>query len=228
MEILKSAISLICGTIKRVQWYLPPLLLDPFDVVERLWGVSYPIPQWVAWALFGLGWFVAIVVTYHELRMQKIVLERRLEQEIDPIKVEQRKQHFTRLADIADSLLSGRLKDIQEGVDPQDKDESRPMYAVFTEYNVDMLEEYSLTELVDRLGSNLDSACYKFGKWDVMDCFQPHLKAESSEVESKGIKNTISENPLELIGTLRILSSRKTFKGTCPVCKGWTAPNRRL
>uniref|UniRef100_A0A6M3LC15 Uncharacterized protein n=1 Tax=viral metagenome TaxID=1070528 RepID=A0A6M3LC15_9ZZZZ len=46
-----------------------------FDVVERLWGMSYPIPQWVAWGLFGLGWFIAFVMTYHELRIQKANLE---------------------------------------------------------------------------------------------------------------------------------------------------------
>ena len=31
--------------------------------------MNYPPPQWLAWALFGLGWFIAIVLTYHELRM---------------------------------------------------------------------------------------------------------------------------------------------------------------
>jgi len=78
MDILKSVLLFVCGTLKRIQWYLPPLLLDPFDAVERLFGINYPVPQWLAWALFGMGWFMAFVMTYHEMRLQKISLEKQL------------------------------------------------------------------------------------------------------------------------------------------------------
>jgi hypothetical protein len=149
------------------------------------------------------------------------VLEEHIKKRVDPVISQRRQEHFSRLTDIADSLLSGRLKDIQEILDPGDKDASHPKYAVFTEYDVDVLEEYSLMELIDRLGHNLDGACYKFGKWDVMDFFMSHIKAENAELESKGILAAIRDNPLGLIETLRILSSRGTFKGNCPVCENW-------
>ena len=38
--------------------------------------MSWAVPQWVAVSLFGLGWFVAIVLTYHEQRMEKVKSER--------------------------------------------------------------------------------------------------------------------------------------------------------
>ena len=79
MEMLKSGFLLLGGTLKRVWWYLPPLLLDPFDLLERLWGWVYPVPQWIAWALFGFGWFIAVMVTYHEMRIAKVRLEKKLE-----------------------------------------------------------------------------------------------------------------------------------------------------
>ena len=76
MELLRSISFFLSGTLKRVQWYLPPLLLDPFDIAERLFKVNYPPPQWLAWFLFGLGWFIAIILTYHELRKQNMALDK--------------------------------------------------------------------------------------------------------------------------------------------------------
>ena len=79
MELVKSILAFSGGTLKRVWWYLPPLLLDPFDIAERLFGRSYLVPQWIAWLLFGLGWAAAIIATYHELRMKNINLKRQLD-----------------------------------------------------------------------------------------------------------------------------------------------------
>lgn len=41
--------------------------------------MKYVIPQWIAWLLFGLGWFVAMILTYHELRTEKAKLEKKLD-----------------------------------------------------------------------------------------------------------------------------------------------------
>jgi hypothetical protein len=76
MELLKSLRFLIIGVLKRIYWVLPTLLLNPFDIVERLFNVSYEVPQWTIWVLFAAGWAVAILLSYHELRMQKIALEK--------------------------------------------------------------------------------------------------------------------------------------------------------
>lgn len=72
MELLKSIRFFLWGIIKRVYWILPTLILDPFDLLERLFNVNYQVPQWSIWSLFSLGWFIAMVLTFHELRMNKI------------------------------------------------------------------------------------------------------------------------------------------------------------
>ena len=68
MSLLTSAVSLLAGIGKRIYWLLPALLLDPFDIVEQLFNVTYEIPMLVAWGLAGGGLFVATVLTFHELR----------------------------------------------------------------------------------------------------------------------------------------------------------------
>jgi len=77
MELLRSVGLFFLGILKRIYWLLPIIFLDPIDVVRRLWGVNLNLPQWLNWVLFILCWFVAIILTYHELRKQKVVLEKR-------------------------------------------------------------------------------------------------------------------------------------------------------
>jgi hypothetical protein len=69
----------ITGTLKKVWFYLPPLVLDPFDIAERVFGINWIPPNWLAWTLFALGWVVAGAKTYHELRESKLKLEARLD-----------------------------------------------------------------------------------------------------------------------------------------------------
>jgi hypothetical protein len=147
------------------------------------------------------------------------VLEEHIKKRVDPVISQRRQEHFEHLADIANSLLSGGLKDISEGYDP---DNHSTIYVILDHYpDTDVAQQFTLKGLIERLQDNLALTRQKFGDWDVMDCFQSHLKAESSDVESKGIEVHVGKNPLELIATLRILSSRKVFKGICPVCKDW-------
>ena len=75
MELWKSLRFFTIGVFKRIYWILPTLILDPFEIAEKLLGVSYDVPQWAIWLLFAAGWVVAILLTYHELRMQKVALE---------------------------------------------------------------------------------------------------------------------------------------------------------
>ena len=46
----------------------------------------------------------------------------------------------------------------------------------------------------------------------------PHFESENPEFESKGFIELIEEQEYTVIETLRLLASRKTFKGTCPGC----------
>jgi hypothetical protein len=93
------------------------------------------------------------------------------------------------------------------------------MYLVHSEWDVDVDEQYTQKQLVDQLGNNYDRTCREFGKTDVKEFFIPHLMAENPKI--KDIISGIKDSSLELIGTLNLLSQRKTFKGTCPICKDW-------
>ena len=69
MELLKSSYLLLWGIIKRLYYVAPSILLDPFDFAGRLFKVNYDPPQWMAWFLFCVGLALAILLTYHELRV---------------------------------------------------------------------------------------------------------------------------------------------------------------
>lgn len=75
MELLKSTQFFLWGVIKRIYWVLPTLILDPFDLLEKLFNVNYQMPQWSIWTLFGLGCLIAMVLTFHDLRMKNLSSE---------------------------------------------------------------------------------------------------------------------------------------------------------
>ena len=64
-----------CGVLKRAVWYIPPLVLDPFDVAGKVFNMDWIVQQQVALSLFVLGWVIAVILTYHEVRMQNVRLE---------------------------------------------------------------------------------------------------------------------------------------------------------
>ena len=51
--------------------------------------------------------------------------------------------------------------------------------------------------------------------------FMCHLEAEHTEMRSKELRKVFAETPYELIEILRVLESRRIFRGDCPVCKDW-------
>jgi len=61
------------GVVRRFYLLLGPLLLDPFDLIERLtpWELTLPEP-WdglLLWGLFVTGLAIAVLLTYHEQRL---------------------------------------------------------------------------------------------------------------------------------------------------------------
>jgi len=70
MEYLRSLGYLFRGVLKRIYWLIPALATDPFDVLDRL-GVHMNIPPVVSWILVGIGFAIAILLTYHEQRIEK-------------------------------------------------------------------------------------------------------------------------------------------------------------
>lgn len=56
------------GVVRRFYLMLPPLLFDPFDLLNIFWGIEYRPSQWVAWPIFAAGLFLAGLLTYHDLK----------------------------------------------------------------------------------------------------------------------------------------------------------------
>lgn len=70
MEFLKSVWFLFWGIVKRLWLLIPSLFTDPFDFMERWLNRTYQSPPFLFWLLLSLGIFVAVALTYHELRMK--------------------------------------------------------------------------------------------------------------------------------------------------------------
>jgi hypothetical protein len=131
-------------------------------------------------------------------------------QKVDQVTEQNKKQHFEHLAEIAELLLDGGLGKIND-TQPADKYE-----IVHEDY---VIETLTRDQLIGTLEGNIDIACQRYGAWQVFGCLMTHLEAEYPIFQD--VYGFINEHPLEYIEMLRTLAQRKTFKGTCPVCKDW-------
>jgi len=138
----------------------------------------------------------------------------------DPLILEKRKEHFQKLTEIVEMLL-GDLDTVKPNTfKGKGKEEAldKPDFWIGLSG-----QEQGLTkkQLDDMLHDNIESTqeFYDFFLWD---CLVSHLKAESfSQGESTTNEHTSREDPYRTIANWRILVHRKTFKGTCSICKGW-------
>ena len=153
-----------------------------------------------------------------EFNVAKKVLQIQLEKEIDPIIVQRRKDHSDHLADIAKGLLSGNLDNI-EAKSTKTGDQYNIFEYIFWEGGAGQV--ITRKQLSDMMERNIELFYEQPNDTYDLDCFLHHLVAEYPEVQSKGFNNFAKENPYELVEILRLLARRKTFKGTCPVCKDW-------
>ena len=145
-----------------------------------------------------------------ELQAAAEVLQEELKKRVDPIIAERRQQHFDQLAGIASTLLG---EDIY-------KKEPDPSWEEYGGSLPPPLSDWMTNEqLTGQLRDNWDGALvtYQYNQWD-FDCLVSHLKAEYPEIVPLGLDEAIRDNPRELMQALRVVSRRKTFKGTCPVC----------
>lgn len=78
MEIFKSFRLFFIGVLKKFYLLIPSLFTDPWDIMERWFQVSYEPSQFFFWILLILGLTIAIIWTYHELRMQNVDLKKQL------------------------------------------------------------------------------------------------------------------------------------------------------
>ena len=130
--------------------------------------------------------------------------------------IESWKEHNAKLAVVADRLLANDLKRVMKWVMPTGDIE----YQLFDESETHLLEILTEDDLSGQFEQNINLAYQEYTEWFFKECFLPHLYAEwSEELKNKGFYIVAEEQPYLLIETLRLLAERKTFKGTCPVCK---------
>jgi len=122
-------------------------------------------------------------------------------------------EHFDHLANMVNILLANGLETITKN----DPSVSAFPYTLWSgQAGIAIPHEL----LSSYLQQNIDQLYLEYNDSDLPD-FMCHLEAEHTEIKSKGLRKVVAENPYELIDILRVLASRKTFKGTCPVCKDW-------
>jgi hypothetical protein len=71
MELLKSLRLFCWGILKRIYWIFGTLILDPFGW-SQAFNIQYNPPRWSMWMLFAIGWVIAAILTYHELRLKTL------------------------------------------------------------------------------------------------------------------------------------------------------------
>ncbi len=69
MQLVQSAGMLFWHSARRIYTLVPAALLDPFDIAERYFGVTYQVATPVIWLVFAAGVFVAVTLAYHDIRM---------------------------------------------------------------------------------------------------------------------------------------------------------------
>ncbi|MFC1932437.1 hypothetical protein ACFLXU_02240 [Chloroflexota bacterium] len=79
--------------------------------------------------------------------------------------------------------------------------------------------EFTHNQLVGKIEGNIDYVVGRYSIWHMMDCFAAHLEAEYPE--SEDFYTFLYTQTSTLINALRSMTERKTFKGTCRVCKDW-------
>jgi len=128
------------------------------------------------------------------------------------------KEHNAKLAGVADRLLANDLKRVMKWVEPTGEIE----YLLWDESETHVVERLREDDLSGQFEQNISLAYQEYTEWFFKECFLPHLYAEwSEELKNKGFYIVAEEQPYQLIETLRLLAERKTFKGTCPVCKDY-------
>ena len=142
----------------------------------------------------------------------------RITSEQEMIYPERWKEHNAKLAGVADRLLANDLKRVMKWVEPAGDIE----YLLWDESETHILERLTEDDLSGQFEQNIHLAYQEYTEWFFKECFLPHLYAEwSEELRNKGFYIVSYEQPYQLIETLRLLAERKTFKGTCPVCKDY-------
>lgn len=127
-------------------------------------------------------------------------------------------EHNAKLLGVAGRLLDNDLKRMMKWLNQKGEIE----YPIYDEDETQPFQKLTADELVCQFEQNTILAYNEFTEWFFNTCFLPHLYAEwPKEFKNKGFYRFSEDQPYQLIEILRVLTERKTFKGTCPVCKDW-------
>jgi hypothetical protein len=127
-----------------------------------------------------------------------------------------RKEHWDSLADIAKALYEN-IDFITERQSKGDKWDIF-QYSVYGRSGVG--QGVNKEKLVSIIKYPIDMMITSPGASEI-GYFLSHLETEIPEVKSKGIWKAIEENPVEFFDTIKLLADKRTFRGTCAICKDW-------
>lgn len=122
--------------------------------------------------------------------------------------------HNNELAKIAEQLIANGLDKVEASQD------RKPPYDIFKYIDWERggigitAEQFS-----SMIRENLATAELIYDDWGVYEMFLPHLTVEFPLLAQNSLNHCIENYPLALIETLRLLAHKRTFNGTCPVCK---------
>lgn len=134
---------------------------------------------------------------------------------------ENRKEHFEQLALVAKTLLDNDLSSVSKILDINHNLE-QGIYILTKENRIGNYDYLTQKQLSEIIMDNITLAEHKYETWFFYKCFLTHLTSEDvKDLKGKGFFDVVKEQPYRLIEVLRIIAARKTFKGTCPVCKDW-------
>ncbi|MFC1860865.1 hypothetical protein ACFLYL_01110 [Chloroflexota bacterium] len=126
-------------------------------------------------------------------------------------------EHDAMMTDIANILLEQDLSQVHTILNRPDMPNCT--YLVVG-HNLPPGTEITHRQLLGRIEGNLTHACHSYSTWHVLKCFFAHFESEWPE-SKEDLWGFMETNTSAYVDALRIMSERKTFKGTCPVFKDW-------
>jgi len=123
-------------------------------------------------------------------------------------------EHRAHMTEIAEMLLDN---DIGKVIIVGDGEQPESIYSIVSPESD--YYEIKHNELVGRIEHKIDCVCRAYSPWHMFNCFAEHLMAEFPPAQD--YYELLNKHPGKLINALRTMAERKTFKGTCPVCKDW-------
>lgn len=140
-------------------------------------------------------------------------------QEPDSMAVAEGAEHFARMAEITGLLLANDVGKV--GVIEGEYEDPNAEYAIVSD--VSGYYVVGRNELIGMIEANIDQVVQQYSGWDLFDCFGSHLEAEleAEAAQPYELFEFLNASPGKFINTVRTMAARRTFKGSCPVCKDW-------